>query len=190
EILGQLSLWPLTSRVVAIALLNIESGNGFSLFYSDEEVKFEKKDPEHSYTFVGTNELNMLTKFWEFISKFDVFVTFNGRSFDCPFLMLRSGILGIRPSLNLMAGSRYSMKNHIDLLEELTFHGVTRKFNLDFYCKAFGIESPKSHGITGYDINEYFRARRYNEIAQYCMGDVLATAQLYVKWKYLYEGLK
>ncbi len=190
EILKQLSLWPLTARVVAIALLNVESGNGITLFYSDEEMKFDKNESDHSYTFIGTNEPNMLTKFWELVSKFDAFITFNGRSFDCPFLMLRSGILGIRPSINLMAGSRYSMQNHIDLLEELTFHGVTRKFNLDFYCKAFGIQSPKSHGITGYDINDYFKARRYKEIAQYCMGDVLATAQLYAKWRYLYEGLK
>ena len=27
--------------------------------------------------------------------------------------------------------------------------GAARKFNLDFYCKSFGIESPKSHGVTG-----------------------------------------
>lgn len=190
EVIKQLSLWPLTARVVAIALLNVESGNGISLFYSDKEEEFEKNESGHVYTFIGTNEQKMLAKFWEFISKFDMFVTFNGRTFDCPFLMLRSGILGIRPSVNLMAGSRYSMQNHIDLLEELTFHGATRKFNLDFYCKAFGIESPKSHGITGYDISDYFRAKRYREIAQYCLGDVLATAQLYSKWKSLYEGLR
>ena len=30
--------------------------------------------------------------------------------------------------------------------------GAARRFNLDFYCKAFGIESPKSHGVTGMDV--------------------------------------
>jgi len=104
--------------------------------------------------------------------------------------MLRSAILGIKPSRDLMIGTRYNTPHHIDLLEELTYHGTTRKFNLDFYCKSFGIESPKSHGITGYDINDYFRAKRYLEIAEYCLGDVTATAQLYKKWKELLSGIK
>jgi predicted PolB exonuclease-like 3'-5' exonuclease len=104
--------------------------------------------------------------------------------------MLRSAALGIRPTRDLMAGTRYNMVHHVDLLEELTYHGVTRKFNLDFYCKTFGIESPKSHGITGYDINDYYRGKRYMEIAEYCMGDVIATAELYRKWKELLHGIK
>ncbi len=104
--------------------------------------------------------------------------------------MLRSALLGIRPSRDLMIGTRYQTPHHVDLLEELTYHGTTRKFNLDFYCKSFGVESPKSHGITGYDINDYFRAKRYAEIADYCLGDVVATAQLYKKWKDLLSGIK
>ncbi|MFZ1082014.1 MAG: ribonuclease H-like domain-containing protein [Candidatus Kryptoniota bacterium] len=190
ELTKQLNLWPLTAQVVAIALLNVESGNGISLYISNEESETEKKDGEKTFTYISGDEKKILEKFWEFITRFDDFVTFNGRSFDCPFLMLRSALLGVRPSRDLMIGTRYQTPHHVDLLEELTYHGTTRKFNLDFYCKSFGIESPKSHGITGYDINDYFRSKRYTEIADYCLGDVMATAQLYKKWKDLLSGIK
>ncbi len=190
ELIKQLNLWPLTAHVVAVALLNVESGNGISLFCSDEESEVEKKVGDKTFLYLSGDERKVLEKFWQYIAKFDDFVTFNGRSFDCPFLMLRSAALGIRPTRDLMAGTRYNMVHHVDLLEELTYHGVTRKFNLDFYCKTFGIESPKSHGITGYDINDYYRGKRYMEIAEYCMGDVIATAELYRKWKELLHGIK
>jgi len=189
EAIKQLNLWPLTAQVVAIALLNVESGNGISLFVADQESETEKRisDPtgsdEKNFCFISGTEKKILEKFWEYITRFDDFITFNGRSFDCPFVMLRSALLGIKPSRDLMIGTRYNSPHHIDLLEELTYHGTIRKFNLDFYCKSFGIESPKSHGITGYDINDYFRTKRYNEIAEYCLGDVMATAQLYKRWK-------
>ncbi len=190
ELVKQLNLWPLTAQIVAIALLNVDSGNGISLYCADEESESEKKEGDNTFLYISGDEKRVLEKFWEYIVKFDDFVTFNGRSFDCPFVMLRSAILGIRPARDLMAGTRYQSPHHIDLLEELTYHGATRKFNLDFYCKSFGIESPKSHGITGYDINDYYRSKRYSEIAEYCMGDVVATAQLYRKWKELLSGIK
>jgi hypothetical protein len=190
ELIKQLNLWPLTARVVAIALLNVESGNGISLYVAEQESETEKKDGDKTYLYIGGDEKKIVEKFWEYITHFDDFITFNGRSFDCPFLMLRSALLGVRPTRDLMMGTRYQTPHHVDLLEELTYHGTTRKFNLDFYCKSFGIESPKSHGITGYDINDYFRAKRFNEIAEYCLGDVKATAQLYVKWKELLAGVK
>lgn len=190
ELIKQFNLWPLTAQIVAIALLNVESGNGISLYCADEESEVEKKEGDNTFLYISGDEKRVLEKFWEYIVKFDDFVTFNGRSFDCPFVMLRSAILGIKPARDLMAGTRYNMTHHVDLLEELTYHGVTRRFNLDFYCKSFGIESPKSHGITGYDINDYFRAKRYTEIAEYCMGDVIATAELYRKWRDLLHGIR
>lgn len=190
ELIKQLNLWPLTAQVAAIALLNVESENGITLYYADQASEIEKKDGDKTYLYTSGDEKKIIEKFWEYIVRFDDFITFNGRSFDCPFLMLRSALLGIRPTRDLMIGTRYQTPHHIDLLEELTYHGTTRRFNLDFYCKAFDIESPKSHGITGYDINDYFRAQKYTEIAEYCLGDVIATAQLYRKWKELLSGIK
>ena len=68
--------------------------------------------------------------------------------------------------------------------------GAARRFNLDFYCKAFGLESPKSHGITGADVNSLLAAGRYRDIAEYCLRDVKATVCLYQIWKERLAGVK
>jgi len=68
-------------------------------------------------------------------------------------------------------------------MDQFTFYGATREFNLDFYAKAFGITSPKSMGITGLELGPMFHAGRYREIAEYCMADVRATAELFQRWK-------
>ena len=78
---------------------------------------------------------------------------------------------------------RYASNEHCDLMEQFTFYGAVRKFNLDFYCKAFGIKSPKSSGITGLDLGPLHNEHRYREIAEYCIGDVRATAELYHRWQ-------
>ena len=97
----------------------------------------------------------MLKSFWKIIEVTDQVVTFNGRNFDIPFLMMRSAMLKIKPSKNLV-GRRYDNKSHIDLLEQFTFYGLTRKFNLDFYCNAFGIESPKTKEISGMEVKNLY----------------------------------
>jgi predicted PolB exonuclease-like 3'-5' exonuclease len=107
-------------------------------------------------------------------------VTFNGRGFDGPFLMLRSAALGIPATKNLV-GYRYSLRPHTDLLDVLSFFGASRKWTLDFACKALGIESPKEQGIDGYSVGPYYRSGRLREIALYCRRDVEATARLYQK---------
>jgi len=68
--------------------------------------------------------------------------------------------------------------------------GAARRFNLDFYCKAFGIESPKSHGVTGMDVNTLMAEGKFREIAEYCLRDVHATVELYRIWKERLAGIK
>ena len=68
--------------------------------------------------------------------------------------------------------------------------GAGRRFNLDFYCKAFGIDSPKSHGVTGMDVNDLVREGRFREIAEYCLRDVQATVSLHRIWKERLAGIK
>ena len=124
----------------------------------------------------------MLEQFWLDIGHYDQFVTFNGRAFDCPFLMLRSAILQVQPTRNLMP-YRYDASVHCDLLEQFTFYGALRKFNLDFYCKSFGVESPKIHGVTGLDMKQLTEEKRFREIAEYNLRDLQATAELFRRWE-------
>lgn len=134
-------------------------------------------------------ERTLLEQFWKLLQKYPTahLVTFNGRNFDAPFLMLRSALYRIRPSRNLMEGTRYRYGGHTDLLDELCFYnpqtlGATKRYNFDFYARAFGIESPKAQGIDGSCIEQYYRDGRLREIAAYCLRDVAATWELFTLW--------
>jgi DNA polymerase elongation subunit (family B) len=175
----QLSLWPLTGRIVVLAMLNPDSGRG-RVWYEKADGRVEETSSDGLFTFTGDTEKAFLPEFWGAITRFDRFVSFNGRCFDGPLLMLRSAALGIRVTKNL-CGYRYSIKPHTDLLDVLSFFGASRKWNLDFACKAFGIESPKEHGLDGFAVAHYYRENRLREIALYCRRDVEATARLFQK---------
>lgn len=175
----QMSLWAPTNQIIAIGMLVAETEKGAVYFQSKNEKIGDFEEDNIKYS--SGNEKEILEKFWKAISHADKFITFNGRGFDCPVLMLRSAFLEVKPSKNLMP-YRYSAELHVDLLEQLTFYNTARKFNLDMYCKAFGIESPKSHGITGLDIKPLFEAGEYEKIARYCAGDLRATRDLYLRW--------
>ncbi len=179
EAVRYMNLYPLTAKVIVIGLMNITTGNRYVMFESEEKREWEVEEKQISYH--GMSEAKMLETFWEYAVKADKIITFNGRQFDIPFLMLRSAMLKIKPSRNFIK-SRYDSSTHVDLLEQFTFHGLVRKFNLDFYTRAFGIESPKSKGISGMDVNELYRAGKIDEIAIYCGDDILATSELYKIW--------
>jgi len=55
------------------------------------------------------------------------------------------------------------------------------RFNLDLACKAFGIISSKTEGMDGRAVEQFYRAGRHEEIALYCLEDVRATCELYLK---------
>jgi DNA polymerase elongation subunit (family B) len=180
EAIQKLSLYPTTSQVIAIGLLNPETGKGKILFQSDIAMDYTSDDDAIRY--VTGSEKEILEQFWKDIAYYDQFITFNGRGFDCPFLMLRSAILQVQPTRNLMP-YRFDSSIHCDLLEQFTFYNAFRKFNLDFYCKSFGIESPKTHGITGLDMKQLFKEKKFQEIAEYNLGDLKATAELFRRWE-------
>ncbi len=180
DVKQQMALWAPTNQIVAIGMLSVESGKGAVYFQTSKEgVESYEKD---GIKYECGGEKEILEKFWKAISFSQKFVTFNGRGFDCPVLMLRSAMVGVKPTKNL-SPYRYSTDVHVDLLEQLTFYNACRKFNLDFYCKAFGIKSPKSNGVNGHEVLPFFREGKCKEIAEYCAGDLHATKELYIRWK-------
>ena len=174
------SLYPYTAKCIAIGIYDIENEKSFVYYESEKPEQWASEDNFVHYKGLPENE--MLSSFWKIIEVTDQFVTFNGRNFDIPFLMLRSAILKIKPSRNLI-GNRYDTSSHIDLLDQFTFYGLTRKFNLDFYCRAFGIESPKTKEISGMEVKNLYEAGRLKDIATYCSRDIYATYQLYKIWE-------
>jgi DNA polymerase elongation subunit (family B) len=187
EAKDRLGFSPLTGEIIAIGVLNPDTQKG-AIYLRPAEAIDLPKEIENGIILETGDEKSILTKFWETAKHYNNFVSFNGRNFDVPFLMIRSAILGVKPSKNLMTnrylGSQYENATHIDIFDQLTFYGaVRRKFPLHFWSKAFGIKSPKEEGITGDNIGEFFKNKKYLEIAKYNLGDLRATKELYEKWK-------
>ena len=87
-------------------------------------------------------------------------------------------------------GSATVERDLLDAAMGQMIDGAARRFNLDFYCRVFGIESPKSHGVTGMDVNQLIKEEKYEAIAEYCARDVFATVKLYDIWRERLEGIK
>lgn len=179
EVKKNLSLYPFTAKIVSIGMLNTESER-MIVFYETDDIE-EWQNEEKHIKYKSMNEVEMIINFWKYVEKAKKIISFNGRYFDIPFLMMRSAINKIKPTKNFMK-NRFDASIHVDLLEQLTFYGLTKKFNLDFYCHAFGIESPKSKGITGMEVKEMYKAGLRKDIAIYCGKDVQATYQLFKIW--------
>jgi DNA polymerase elongation subunit (family B) len=195
EIRQQFNLWPFTAQVCCIGMLNADTARGKVLFTAAEHDEAGVADAPVEFR-PCMDEAELLATFWDLAKHFDTIVTFNGRGFDVPFIYLRSALLNVPISRKDWLGYRYQTEPHCDLAEQLTFYsvsgrdGAARRFNLDFYCKAFGIESPKSHGVTGRDVNSMLAEGRYREIAEYCLRDVKATVRLYQIWKERLAGIR
>jgi predicted PolB exonuclease-like 3'-5' exonuclease len=175
-----LSFYPLTGEIVAIGMLNPDSNKGAVYFQTQGEMLLPFE--EDGIRFECGTEKEILEKFWNAMKSYSQFITFNGRGFDCPFIMIRSAVHRIKPVRDLMP-NRYN-GSHIDLLDQLTFYGASkRRFNLDMWCRTFGIKSPKAKGITGYDIKDIYKSGRYIDIARYCAGDLIATKELLLIWE-------
>lgn len=181
-----LGLSPLTGEIIVIGVLDFEKNKGAVYFQAPGENI--KEFEEDNIKYKQCSEKEMLESFWKGALQYSDFVSFNGRSFDIPFLMIRSAIYGIRPTKDLMRG-RYlyqqtSDAKHIDLLDQLSFYGaVRRRGNLHLWSRVFGIKSPKAEGITGDDVGKLFYEKKFLDIARYNVRDLQATAKLYEYWK-------
>ena len=177
---------PLTGEVVVIGMMNPETEKGEIYFQAPGETINEFE--EGGFTFKQMSEKEMLQGFWEVAKSYDEFISFNGRGFDAPFLMIRSAVHKIKPTKDLMSNrylnSQWSGAKHIDLQDQLTFYGaVRRKGGLHLWSRAFGIKSPKAEGISGEDVGRLFREKKFLDIARYNVDDLKATKSLHDFWK-------
>lgn len=181
-----LGLQPFTGRIIVIGAYDL--ANKKSVVWFDDQGNNQAVAEEGNNTFIPATESQMLEKFWLLAERFQRFVTFSGRSLDLPFLLLRSAVHGIKPTKDLMR-ARYLYQQspdaqHIDLYEQLSFYGATARLGgLHLACRAFGIATPKDGTLDGSRVGEFYKDKKYMEIARYNARDLSATAQLYERWK-------
>ena len=190
DVKNRLGFSPLTGEIVAIGVLDYEKDRG-RVYFQAPGADLEDVE-EDNFIFRPMSEEEMLLNFWQGASEYDEFISFNGRRFDVPFLMVRSAIYGIKPTKNLMSNRYLNIQfvnaKHVDLYDQLNFYGASswRGNGLHMWTRAFGIKSPKADGVTGDDVAGLFSEEKFLEIAKYNVGDLLATKGLYEYWnKYL-----
>ena len=175
---------PATSQIVAIGVLDYDKDKGVVYFQAPGE-KMEAFE-EDGIEFKPTTEKEMLEGFWRGVDEYDEFISFGGRMFDVPFMLIRSAIHNVRATKDLMSnrylGSQKFGALHVDLLDQLSFYGAFRRQTLHAFTRAFNIESPKASGVSGENVTEFFNEKKYKDIARYNVGDLRATKALYEYW--------
>ncbi len=174
------ALFPGLGKVIAIGMWIVEEDRGLMLLEGDSAPLREWEKVQRTKILRGS-EAELLAEFWRIVGRKGLrLVTFNGRGYDGPILSIRSAQLGLKPSVNLLP-YRYDMGFHCDLMEVFNFQGAVREsYKLDYWCRRFDVESPKG-GLDGSQVSRAYREGRLDEIGEYCVRDVRATAQLYVK---------
>ena len=177
-------LYPGLGKIISIGMWLVGEDRGLILLEGKSEETRDWSKVPNAKIFRG-DERELLEEFWRLVGRppkggVPRLVSYNGRGYDGPMLSIRSAQLGVRPSRNLL-GNRYSIAEHCDLMEVLSFMGVTReRYSLEYWCRRFDIESPKG-SIDGSQVSRVYRAGRIDDIGEYCLRDVRATAQLYQK---------
>ncbi len=137
--------------------------------------------------FAHDDEKTLLTEFKLMLDKADSrtkLCAHNGKEFDFPFLSRRMLINEISlPSLLNLSGKKSWEVPHLDTMEMWKFGDYKHYTSLDLLLALFNI--PSSKGVMdGSKVNQvYYHEKDLKNIAEYCVNDVVAIAQLYLKMK-------
>ncbi len=149
----------------------------------------------------GDSEKEMIKNFLGFIDKKEPkLVSFNGRSFDMPMLMIRAMKYNLacpayfekeNHELNKNKWdnyrSRYSDRFHVDLMDHIGEFGAVRSLKLDTICKMAGL--PGKYDVHGDEVINLYYENNLTKIKEYCESDVLNTYWLYLKYELLKGNL-
>ncbi|WP_121021037.1 3'-5' exonuclease [Helicobacter vulpis] len=131
-------------------------------------------------------EKHLVGDFLEFFNhRKPMLVSFNGRNFDLPTLMLKALAYNLDAHAFYEQSNyryRYSEALHTDLLDSLSQFGAPR-LNLDGVCSMAGL--PGKFGLSGERVHEIYYGQeddRLDRIDNYCQADVLNTYWLYLKY--------
>jgi len=159
---GEMSLSPIFGRIVAVGLLDADEGR--------------------PRIWVGEDERELLELFWHNAEGYDLFISFNALRFDLPWLLIRSMVNGIRPTVHIStARFRYpGESNHLDLFALLTdWRGnQTRHLRLDLktIAQVLGVEVPAGDGA---EVPKMVEAENWEGIKCHLKADLEATLRIW-----------
>ena len=184
--LSKFGLSPMTGKIIAYGLKVLDNNTNY---YNDELLPVIR----NSFN-VNPDEKTILRLMQEDFKDFSILdriVTFNGRSFDIPYIQVRSMISNIHILPSWFQDRRYSTHPHIDLRMILTNNDETIKGTLDEWLMTFGIWldeiiGPDGKKLTGADIQDLLNEGNYDVIQAKNQRDVIGLVELYNRIKGYY----
>lgn len=120
-------------------------------------------------------EEDMLKEFWTAVSCYNIVVGYNLINFDLPTILMRSMLLGIKPSRELPL-RKYSREPLFDVMQELAFWNPENWKGLDWWAKRLGVGATIGSGA---DIYKLWKEGKQEEIDTHCRRDVELTRDIY-----------
>ncbi len=140
-------------------------------------------------SFYAEEEHTMLLEFADLVNRLSLkkeidLCAHNGREFDFPFVARRMLINRVNlPALFDIAGKRPWEIRHIDTLELWKFGDHKHYTSLDLLTSVFDITSPKTDLDGAQVARVYWQDHDLTRIVEYCRRDVVAIAQLMLRFK-------
>lgn len=139
-------------------------------------------------SFAGDNEKELLLDFVDMLDKFSAkrnatLCAHNGKEFDFPYIARRCLINGIDlPKILRIAGKKPWEVKFLDTMELWKFGDHKHYTSLNLLTHIFDIPTPKDD-IDGSQVAQvYYKEKDLERIVKYCEKDVLAVAQLYLRY--------
>lgn len=108
----------------------------------------------------------------------------NGKEFDFPYMCRRMLVNDLPlPSVLNMTGKKPWEVAHLDTMEMWKFGDYKHYTSLDLLLAIFNITSSKGVMDGSMVSKVYYQEGALDKISEYCVGDVVAIAQLYLKMK-------
>jgi len=140
-------------------------------------------------SFFVDDEKKLLIDFFELLNKHyrhsdNLLCAHNGKEFDFPYIARRALVNGLKiPAILDLAGKKPWEVNHLDTLQLWKFGDYKHYTSLSLLTAIFGIPTPKDD-IDGSMVNAiYWKEKDLNRIAVYCQKDVVALAQLFLRFR-------
>jgi uncharacterized protein YprB with RNaseH-like and TPR domain len=108
----------------------------------------------------------------------------NGKEFDFPYIARRILVNGLKlPKPLDISGKKPWEINHLDTLELWRFGDYKHYTSLSLLTGIFGIPTPKDDIDGSMVVDVYYKENDLKRIVKYCEKDVLAVAQLFLRYK-------
>jgi len=175
------ALSPLSSRVACIGYAEVTMRD-------EQDLETVANKVEYGMIKFG-NEFAMLMEFKALVEKYQHLVTFNGRSFDFPYLMFRAALHDI--PLKLPTYYKNTRDGHFDLAQHLAdlslitnLDSAQQYVSMSKWCRYFGYPEKS---MDSRNIKKYLQEGKEDEVYEYCIGDIEITFRLLKKFVHHYE---